>query len=317
MTTLTPQHVTVFLREAVDALKLKPGDHVVDATVGKGGHTAELLRMVGPQGKVIGLDRDSGAIAAATERFEKEIATGQLVLVQSPFSELSNVRQELAISQVDGVLMDLGVSTEQLLSPTRGFSFQHDAPLDMRMDTREDFTAARLLAEWEERQLQQIFFEAGEKSYASRLARAIVQHRKQNALERTSQLVDLITRTVPARSVSGRATHVATKVFLALRMAVNHEMEQLKQGLESALVALKPNARLAVITFHSLEDGHVKRTFLGWAADCVCPPELPICTCDHRSLVTIETKKPIVPSEDERALNPRARSAKLRICQKI
>ena len=320
-------HIPVLKNEVLKFLRVKPGQVIVDATFGEGGHARAILEQLadvagreraahaGP-GKLIGLDRDPQAIDAATHKFAKEIAAGRLVLVQARFSELANVLQSLSHPSVDGIVMDLGVSTQQILSPTRGFSFLSDAPLDMRMDPQEDFTAARLLVEWDERQLVDLFRLAGEQRFARRLARAIVLSRRQQPLQTTKQLAELVERTIPA-AARRSSKHVATRVFLGLRMAVNHELEEIERGLAAAVHSLEPGARLAVITFHSLEDGLVKRAFKRWASDCICDPELPICQCDHRQLVTLVTRKPVTPTATEIARNPRSRSAKLRIVEHI
>lgn len=313
-------HVPVLPNETLSLLAPKQGDTIVDATFGAGGHSNLILEQLGPHGKLIGLDRDASAIEQATHRFASAINGGQLVLVQSVFSELATVLNSLGIPYVDGVLMDFGVSSEQLTSPTRGFSFAGSAPLDMRMDKREDLTAARILAEWSEEELRDQFAIAGEQRYARRLAQEIVRQRPHLPIERTDQLVQLVQRVLPAAEQHTRGTHVATKIFMALRMAVNHELEEITAGLQAATAVLKPGGRLVVISFHSLEDRLVKDTFKKLTADCVCPPELPICTCQASQRgpsVRLLTKKPITPSARESTTNPRARSAKLRACQKL
>jgi len=314
------QHVPVLVDEVLRYLAPTPGQVVVDGTFGAGGHARKILAAVtagGAAGKLIGLDRDAAAFDAATHAYRADIASGRLVLIQSRFSELANVLQELGQPSVDGVLLDLGVSSQQLLSPTRGFSFSSDAPLDMRMDTREDFTAARLLAEWDERDLRSLFSTIGERRYAGSLARAIVRARGVAPIATTAQLVEVIATGLPTRELARRRTNIATRVFLALRMEVNHELREIEQGLNAAIHALRPGGRLAVITFHSLEDALVKKTFRTWATDCVCPPEQPICTCRRSPLCKILTKKPLPPGEAEILDNPRSRSAKLRVCERL
>lgn len=311
------KHVPVMPNEVLQYLAPRPGAIIVDATFGAGGHTEQILKMLGPTGKLIGIDRDSAAIDAATSAFASDVKAGRLVLVQARFSELANVLEELGQAQVDGILMDLGVSTQQMLSPTRGFSFSHTAPLDMRMDTREDFTAARLLTEWSEHQLRELFWSVGERRYAGRLARAIVRRRADTPIETTTQLTDLVTSVLLERERSRRKTNVATRVFLGLRIAVNHELREIEDGLNATIHALRPGGRLVVISFQSLEDALVKHTFRTWASPCVCPPEQPICTCRREPLGRILTKKPVVVSEKEVIGNPRARSAKLRACERL
>lgn len=314
------QHVPVLVDEVLRYIAPAPGQVVVDGTFGAGGHARKLLAAVtagGAAGKLIGLDRDPAAIDAATLAHKADIDAARLVLVQARFSELAKVLQELGQTTVDGVLLDLGVSSQQLLSPTRGFSFSSDAPLDMRMDTREDFTAARLLAEWTERDLRNLFFTVGERRFAGSIARAIVRARDVAPIQTTSQLVEVLASGLPTRERVRRHTNIATRVFLALRMEVNHELREAEQGLEAAIHALRPGGRLAVITFHSLEDALVKKTFRTWATECVCPPEQPICTCQRSPLCKILTKKPLPPSESEVLDNPRSRSAKLRVCERL
>lgn len=310
-------HKPVLTKEVLKYLRPRAGDFLVDATFGSGGHTKLLLPAVGASGRVIGIDRDPQALDRGTHRFAAEIKKGRLLLIEARFSELANVLQEIGQPEVKGVLMDLGVSLEQLTSPTRGFSFEGQAPLDMRLDQREDFTAARLLADWTEFKLRNLFFEIGERTYAARLAHAIVLARKKEPLKTTDQLVQLISQVIPIKVRLKRTTHVATKVFLALRIAVNYELAELERGLEAAIHILSPGGRLVVISFHSLEDQIVKRTFKRWASDCICPPELPICGCGHRRLVKILTPHPLLPDPTELARNPRSRSAKLRSCERL
>jgi 16S rRNA (cytosine1402-N4)-methyltransferase len=313
-------HVSVLKKETLHYLQPVAGMTIVDATFGAGGHAAAILEKLGSVkegGRLIGIDRDPFAIDTATHRFKKEIDSGQLLLVQARFSELVNVLQDVGREKVNGIVMDFGVSSEQLLSPTRGFSFQYSAPLDMRLDPREDFTAARLLKEWPEHELRSLFFSVGEKSYAGRIARAIVRRRGEGKIETTDQLVDVIKSAIPTIVRAKRHLHSATKVFLALRIAVNHELEEIEHGLEAALRVLAPRGRLVAISFQSLEDQIVKRMFKEWASDCVCPPDLPICVCKHRSMVNILTRQPVVPTASESASNPRARSAKLRAVERI
>jgi 16S rRNA (cytosine1402-N4)-methyltransferase len=308
-------HTPVLKNEVLEYLDPKAGQVIVDATFGAGGHSAALLERVGPGGKVIGLDRDAQAVEAGRATFAKQIGEGRLELEHAAFSNLAAILQKLSLTAVDGVLIDAGVSSTQLLSPTRGFSFGSEAPLDMRMDQSQGQTAAQLLATWSEEQLRTQLELVGERS-APKIARAIVAARTQEPIERADQLVALIEAAVPPRA-RARGIHVATKVFLALRMAVNYELEELQTGMTAALAALKPGGRLLVISFQSLEDTIVKKTFKEWAADCICPPESPICTCHHATSVKILTRKPVTPTTQERATNPRARSAKLRACQKL
>ncbi|MFO0704716.1 MAG: 16S rRNA (cytosine(1402)-N(4))-methyltransferase RsmH [Candidatus Andersenbacteria bacterium] len=307
-------HTPVLPQEVLTYLAPQPGQTIVDATFGAGGHTQVLLDRLGPNGKILGLDRDASAIAAGKETFAAELKAGRLELLQARFSELAQVVKERRV-QVDGVVIDAGVSSTQLLSPTRGFSFTRQAPLDMRMDPSRGPTAAELLAEWSEERLREQLHLVGERA-AARIARAVVRARAESPIQRTDQLADLIESAVPPRG-RARGVHVATKTFLALRLAVNDELQQLQAGLNAALTTLRPGGRLVVISFQSLEDGLVKKQLKEWAAGCICPPELPVCRCGHDPLAKILTKKPVTPTPHERATNPRARSAKLRACQKL
>lgn len=314
------KHTPVLLKETLDYLAVKRGGIYLDATFGQGGHAREILKKIGPAslgGKLIGLDRDSTNIKQASHSFKDKIEDGQLILIQENFSKIANVLVDLSLTQLDGILFDFGVCTDQILDPRRGFSFQYKAPLDMRMNKDEDLTAARILAEWSGQELQSIFFGAGEKQYAKKITQMIVTIRKKNQLKTTDQLVDLIRQAIPAEQRAIRSKNIATKIFMALRMAVNHELEEIELGLRAAISILKTSGRLVVISFHSLEDALVKRNFLLWSRDCICPKEIPVCRCQHRKLVKILTSKPITPSSQERASNPRARSAKMRSCEKL
>jgi len=320
------KHTPVLLKESLRYLAPRAGQVLVDATVGQGGHAQAILKeMERSSGRraglkkslLIGLDRDTQALDKTMHRLSGHINRGKLLLEQAKFSRLTNVLQEIGHTQVDGILMDLGVSSNQILSKSRGFSFAHpESPLDMRMDQREDLTAARVLAEWSEQELRDLFFLAGEKRYAKSLARTIIKERKHNKIESVGELLTLTKKIMRPRAGKSRR-NIATKIFMALRIAVNHELQELEQGLESALIALKPGGRLVVITFNSLEDKNVKQKFREWATTCICPPELPVCRCNHEPLVKILTTKPVAPRMSEIKNNPRARSAKLRAVKKL
>ena len=312
----------------LEQLDPKSGQTIVDASFGAGGHARELLERVNPAdartvnggrkspaGRVIGLDRDAGAIKAGRQTFSADIDAGRLVLVHAKFSELQTVLTELKVHDIDGLLFDAGVSSMQIVSSERGFSFSGSGPLDMRMDTRESLTAARILAEWSEDKLRSQFFLVDEPA-AGRIARAIVGARKEVPIQTTDQLVEIIKGAVIPRFRAAKI-NPATRVFLALRIAVNHELEELRNGMLAGLQVLKPGGRMAVISFHSTEDRVVKQTMQEWARGCICPPELPVCRCQHIPEVKLINKKPITPTAQENATNPRARSAKLRVCIKI
>ena len=317
-------HIPVLKQEVIEQLNPQPGQTIVDGSFGAGGHARAMLELVSPankqgvRGKLIGLDRDAGATDAGAHEFKAEVDTGQLILVQARFSEVQNVLVDLAISQIDALLFDAGVSSMQILSSERGFSFSGSGPLDMRMDTRQDLTAAQILAEWSEDDLRSQFLLAGE-HFAARIARAVVAARKKEPILTTDQLVELITKAAPPQHARHKSSpiHPATRVFLALRMAVNQELEEIQNGMRAGLQALKPGGRMAVISFHSTEDRVVKQTMQGWTKECICPPELPVCRCNHTPLAKLETKKPITPTAHELATNPRSRSAKLRVCTKL
>lgn len=303
-------HRAVLLEETIENVLTNPAGIYVDCTVGGGGHLSRLAERISREGFLVGLDKDLDVLQATRER----LSIDRLLLIQSDFRHLQSVLQEHDVDLVDGIMMDLGVSSFQLDEAERGFSFHEDAPLDMRMDRSQEFSARDLLNSWEEASIVGILFEYGEERYARRIARAIVQAREKKPIETTLELVDIIRGAVPARY--SRETHPARRSFQAIRIAVNGELDALKMVLPQAIELLKPGGRLCVISFHSLEDRIVKRYFQDEARSCVCPPGMPVCTCDHQSRVKIVTKKPIQSSAEEVEQNPRARSAKLRVAQK-
>ncbi|MGI6037234.1 MAG: 16S rRNA (cytosine(1402)-N(4))-methyltransferase RsmH [Limnochordia bacterium] len=306
-------HVPVLPRETIDILAPRPGGIYVDGTVGGGGHARLILERIGPQGQLIGIDRDPAALAKAGQTLRE---FPNVTLVHSTFFDLPSVLGDLSIEQVDGFLFDLGVSSHQLDIPQRGFSYMHNAPLDMRMDPRTPRTAAKIVNEASEEELKRIIRSYGEERWAGRIARFIVEARQREPITTTYQLVDIIKAAIPARA-RREGGHPAKRTFQALRIAVNNELDGLQETLQVLIDFLRPGGRLAVISFHSLEDRIVKQQFQAWARRCTCPPELPICVCKREPLVEILTSKPITASEDELAANPRARSAKLRAVQKI
>jgi 16S rRNA (cytosine1402-N4)-methyltransferase len=306
-------HRPVLLRETIELLAAKRGGLFVDCTVGLGGHSEAILQATS-DAQVLGFDRDEEALTLARQRLAPY--GSRFRAVHADFRELTRVLATAEIRQVRGVLADLGVSSLQLDSPSRGFSFRHDAPLDMRMDVTSGETAAQLLGRLSEVDLARIIFEYGEERRARRIARWIVEHREGGEPIRTTRdLAALVERAVgPDKK---RRIHPATRTFQALRIAVNGELEDLDSFLVQAVDHLEPDGRLAVISFQSLEDRIVKRTLLKLSGRCQCPPRLPQCVCGAASLVKILTKRPITPMDDEIEDNPRARSAKLRGCQKI
>lgn len=307
-------HIPVLLEETMEALAVRPGGIYIDCTIGGGGHAAEILRRCSPDGRLIGLDQDEEALRAARERLAP--FGDRVTLVHTNFAHVADVAERLGIGGADGVLMDLGVSSHQFDEGERGFSYQHDAPLDMRMDRTQSFTAAVLVNEWEESEIARVIREYGEERWAGRIAHFIVKARRQRPIETTGQLVQIIKAAIPA-AARREGGHPARRTFQALRIAVNDELGALERGLEGALRVLRPGGRLAVITFHSLEDRIVKQTFARWANPCTCPPDLPVCVCGKRPVAEPVTRKPVRASAAEVKANPRSRSATLRAVAKL
>jgi 16S rRNA (cytosine1402-N4)-methyltransferase len=306
-------HRPVLLRETIDALAAARGGLFVDCTVGLGGHSEAILQASSGT-QVLGIDRDEEALEQARERLAE--FGGRIRLVHADFRELTRVLATAKVDSARGILADLGVSSWQLDSPSRGFSFRHQAPLDMRMDASSGETAAELLGRLSEVDIARIIFEFGEERRSRRIARLIVERRKSGRpVETTQDLARLVERAV-GKSKS-RRIHPATRTFQALRIAVNRELERLDQFTADAVDALEPDGRLAIISFHSLEDRIIKRTLLKLSGRCQCPPRAPQCNCGTRKAVEILTRRPIVSSEIEIAENPRARSAKLRVARKL
>lgn len=313
-------HTSVLLQETVDALNLKEGMTVVDATLGGGGHALEVLKKIGQEGQLVAFDQDEDAIA----RFEKRIPAGSgktsgkksIVLFHDNFSTLKDRLAETGISKVDAIVADLGISSDQLADPMRGMSFQVDAPLDMRMDTSKGKTAADVINTYAENELRTVLQEYGEEKYAASIARAITRSRVDQQITRVAQLVEIIKHAVPP-AYRHKKINCATKTFQALRIEVNGELEKLRPFLTQAVDVLAPGGRLAVITFHSGEDSIVKSFLRENARGCICPAEFPVCRCDVVAKLKIITRKPITPSLKEIGENPRSRSAKLRVAEKI
>jgi 16S rRNA (cytosine1402-N4)-methyltransferase len=305
-------HRPVLLRETIESLAVKHGGLFVDCTVGLGGHSEAILQ-ASPDAQVLGIDRDEEALELARERLAE--FGGRFRAVRADFRELTRVLATAEVKAVRGILADLGVSSLQLDSPSRGFSFQHEAPLDMRMDMSSGETAAELLGRLSEVEIARLIFEYGEERHSRRIARRIVQRREAGEpITSTTELAKLVERAIGGKQ---RRIHPATRTFQALRIAVNRELEGLDQFVADAIDALQPHGRLAVISFHSLEDRIIKRTLLKLSGRCQCPPRLPQCACGARKAVEILTRRPLTPAEDEIAENPRARSAKLRVAAKL
>lgn len=308
------EHVPVLYQEIIFYLQPCPGGKYIDGTIGAGGHSAGLLEGSAPDGRVLGLDRDVEAIEFSRNRL---VAVGErLALVQTSFAEMDQVARRQGFTAVDGILIDLGLSSRQLASAERGFSFRLDGPLDMRFDTTSGLTAAELLETLDESALSEMLRRYGEVRQNRKVARAILEARP---VDTTMQLAELVAQleTKDRRNKSSGRIHPATKVFQALRIAVNEELEALQKVLPAAVDLLRPGGRLAVISFHSLEDRMVKQFIREKSRDCVCPPEQPICNCDTRPVLRPVTRKVIRPTDDEVARNPRSRSARLRVAERL
>lgn len=312
--TIPQIHQSVLLKETIELLEPEKGGIFVDCTLGLGGHSEAILQS-SPNIELIGIDQDTEAIGFAKKRLER--FGNRFKIFHANFSEVEEVLKQAKIEKVDGILADLGISSLQLDSETRGFSFRFDAPLDMRMDANsESETAAEILETLSEFEIARIIYEYGEERFSRRIAKRIVDRRANGkSLQTTKELADLVYGAVPRNKKD--KIHPATKTFQALRIAVNHELEILENFLRTAIDKLNVNGRLAVISFHSLEDRIVKRTFLKLSGKCECPPKFPTCICGAEKKVEILTRKPIVPQEFEVENNPRARSAKLRVCQRV
>ena len=304
-------HIPVLFEETIASLGVKPDGVYVDCTAGGGNHSAAILERLDNGGRLICLDRDPDAIAAVTARFSGD---SRVSVVHTRYSAVGEVLAGLGIPAVDGVLMDIGVSSHQVDTAGRGFSFHKDAPLDMRM-SQDGVTAADLCNTLTWQQLAEIFTGYGEEKFSVRIAKAICTARESKPVETTFELADIISGAVPA--AAKRAGHPARKVFQALRIAVNDELGELERGLQAAFECLKPEGRLSVITFHSLEDRIVKQTMAKWCEGCTCPPEFPVCVCGNKPKARLLHKKPVVPSDEELERNPRSRSSKLRTCIRL
>lgn len=307
------KHIPVLLTETIEALQIRPDGVYVDATLGFGGHAEQILSRL-TTGMLIGIDQDSMALEASRRRLARYEARHELI--QGNFSNLSSLVRGAGVDYVDGILMDIGVSSPQIDTAERGFSYMADGPLDMRMNPQAKRSAADIVASATVEELEEIFWKYGEERWGRRIAQRIVREREEgNAIDSTVQLANIVAAAVPSRSK--REGHPAKRVFQALRMVVNDELGALEKGLTQAIPLLNPGGRLCVITFHSLEDRMVKQFYAAQNRDCICPSDLPICICDHRRTVRIITRKPIVAAKTEQEENPRARSAKLRVCEKM
>ncbi|HYH05054.1 MAG TPA: 16S rRNA (cytosine(1402)-N(4))-methyltransferase RsmH [Bacillota bacterium] len=307
------RHQTVLREEAVQALNIRPGGIYVDATLGGSGHALKIANAMDETGLLIGIDQDQLAIATARERLDT--VKPRVELFRRNFMELQWILNELRIEQIDGILFDLGVSSPQLDEEERGFSYKNDAPLDMRMDQSQAFSAAHLVNTASVEELARIIWNYGEERWSKRIAQFIERQRRDKPIETTGELTEIIKQAIPA-AARKNGPHPARRTFQALRIAVNHELEVLEKTLEQVVQLLKPEGRVAVISFHSLEDRIVKNTFARWSKGCVCPRDFPVCQCGKTPLLEIITRKPLVPSKEELLENPRARSAKLRVAER-
>ena len=310
---MTFQHYSVLLNETIEQLDIKENGIYVDGTLGGGGHASAVLQRLGETGRLIGIDQDAEAIEAATKRLEPW--QEQVTLVRDNYCNLPAVLNSLGIDKVDGIMLDLGVSSYQLDNAERGFSYRYDTALDMRMDQRQTLTAKTIVNEWSQAELFRCIRDYGEDKFAQNIAKHIVQAREKKPIETTGELNDIIRAAIPAK-MREKGGHPSKRTFQAIRIACNRELEVLENSLDAFIDRLAPGGRLCIITFHSLEDRIVKNAFRRNENPCTCPPEFPVCVCGRKPKVKLVTRKPIVSGEEELAENPRARSAKLRVAEK-
>jgi 16S rRNA (cytosine1402-N4)-methyltransferase len=309
-------HLPVLAEEVMSTLAPAPGSLQIDATVGGGGHTERILGATHPDGRLLGLDADGAAIARVDARLRPRYGD-RLVLRQANFRDLATVAPAAGFQRVDGLLFDLGLSSFQLADTGRGFGFRAGGPLDMRFDTGRGTSAAELLATLDQQELTALFRRYGEEPYAPRIARAIVEARRTAPVASAEELAEIVELVAPRRPPGRRRIHPATRVFQALRIAANEELDALEQGLAAAIDLLNPGGRVVVLSYHSLEDRIVKRFFQAERRGCVCPPEVPVCVCGRNPRLRLVTRPSITPSVDEIAANPRARSARLRAAERL
>lgn len=302
-------HKSVLLNETIESLKIKEDGIYADLTLGKGGHSKEILKKLSPKGLLIGLDQDRDAIRAAIENLKD---FSNVLYFNENFENIENVLDEAGFNRIDGALMDIGVSSYQIDNGDRGFSYMKDGPLDMRMNEENELTAKKIVNDYSLDELWEIFSKYGEERYSKTIAKAIVDYRKTHEINTTLQL-----RNIVMKSVNTNEAHPEKRVFQALRIEVNRELEVLENTLEKIVDRLNKNGRLCVITFHSLEDRIVKNKFKEMSKKCICPPDFPVCVCNHEKKVKLISKKPILPSKEELKVNSRSHSAKLRVCERV
>lgn len=307
-------HKPVLVEEVMQYMRCRKGGIYIDGTIGGGGHALEICRRIDGDGLLIGIDRDDEALAHAAEMLKEY--SGCVRLIKGDFRYMKALVNDIGVNEVDGVLLDLGVSSHQLDDAVRGFSYNAEAALDMRMDKQQLLTARDVVNTYDEKRLYEIIKDYGEERWAKRIASFIVKERQRYPIETTDQLVEVIKRAIPA-AARREGPHPARRTFQAIRIEVNDELNSIKDGLIQAMDCLKPGGRLCVISFHSLEDRLVKDTFRRWQNPCTCPPDTPVCVCGNKPVAAIVTKKPVTASPDEVESNPRARSAKLRVCEKL
>ncbi len=307
-------HYSVMLQECIDALDIKPNGIYVDCTAGGGGHSEAILKKL-DKGILISLDQDDEAIETCKKRLSKY--NERSIIVKSNFSELERVLNDLEIVHIDGVLMDLGVSSHQLDTPSRGFSYNNDAELDMRMDPRTPFSAYDVVNAYSEEELKRIIFEYGEERFAPAIARRIIAKREENPIKTTLELASIIKSAIPVAAAKKESQHPAKRTFQAIRIEVNHELDVISPAIEAAISRLSKGGRIAIMTFHSLEDRIVKTKFNDYARGCTCPTSFPVCVCGNKPTLKVITKKPIIANNKELEENARSRSAKLRVAEKL
>lgn len=306
-------HKSIMLEEVIESLAIKPNGIYVDGTLGGAGHSSEIVKRLGEDGRLIGIDQDGEAIEAATKRLKPY--KDKVTIVRSNYAQMKEVLRDLGIPKVDGILLDLGVSSYQLDNAERGFTYREDVPLDMRMDQRQTKTAKDIVNDYSEKELYHIIRNYGEDKFAKNIAKHIVQARQKAPIETTGQLIEVIKAAIP-KKVRATGGHPAKKTFQAIRIELNHELDVLKNNLEDMIDLLNDEGRIAIITFHSLEDRIVKNIFRTSERPCICPPEFPVCVCGRVSKGKVITRKPIVPGKEELEENSRSKSAKLRVFER-